>query len=58
MRIDFRVDRQDKPWVVDINANPCLSSDAGFMAAAVRQGMTLLDVIKELLPEEVCHVSH
>jgi D-alanine-D-alanine ligase len=32
-RIDFRVDNNGKPWVLEINSNPCLSPDAGFAAA-------------------------
>ena len=32
-RIDFRVDKNSKPWVLEINSNPCLSPDAGFAAA-------------------------
>jgi D-alanine-D-alanine ligase len=35
-RIDFRVDKDGLPYVVDVNANPDLSLDAGFMAAAAR----------------------
>jgi D-alanine-D-alanine ligase len=35
-RIDFRVDKAGLPFVVDVNANPDLSLDAGFMAAAAR----------------------
>ena len=35
-RIDFRVDAAGIPYVVDVNANPDLSLDAGFMAAAGR----------------------
>lgn len=35
-RVDFRVDEHGRPLVIDVNANPCLSPDAGF-AAALRQ---------------------
>lgn len=39
-RVDFRVDAQGAPWVLEVNANPCLSDDAGFAAAAGQDGMT------------------
>jgi D-alanine-D-alanine ligase len=32
-RVDFRVDNNGKPWVLEVNTNPCLSQDAGFTAA-------------------------
>jgi D-alanine-D-alanine ligase len=32
-RVDFRVDAHGQPWILEINANPCLSPDAGFAAA-------------------------
>ncbi len=44
-RVDFRVDPAGRPWVLEVNANPCLSPDAGFLAAAERGGLTLVDVI-------------
>ncbi len=39
-RVDFRVDDQNRPWVLEINANPCISPDAGFAAAVEQSGMT------------------
>jgi D-alanine-D-alanine ligase len=38
-RVDFRVDAAGMPWILEMNANPCLSPDAGFLAAAGRAGL-------------------
>ena len=39
IRVDFRVDHQNRPWVLEVNANPCLSPDAGFVAACHQAGI-------------------
>jgi D-alanine-D-alanine ligase len=48
-RVDFRVDRAGRPYILEINANPCLAADAGFCAAAARLGLSQTDVVARLL---------
>jgi D-alanine-D-alanine ligase len=45
-RVDFRVDHQGRPYVLEVNANPCISPDSGLIAAAERAGQTCLDVTR------------
>ena len=48
-RVDFRVDEQGRPTVIDVNANPCLSPDAGFAAALARAGIPYPDAVARIL---------
>ena len=50
-RVDFRVDENGQPWILEVNANPCLSSDAGFMAAAGEAGLSQIDVVEILVKD-------
>lgn len=48
-RVDFRVSENGGPFVLEVNANPCLSQDAGFIAAAAQSQMTFDRVIDAIL---------
>lgn len=50
-RVDFRVDQANKPWVLEVNANPCLSADAGFVAAAAQAGLDVDGVIGRIVAD-------
>jgi D-alanine-D-alanine ligase len=39
-RVDFRCDSQQRPWILEINTNPCISPDAGFAAALAHAGLS------------------
>jgi D-alanine-D-alanine ligase len=48
-RVDFRVDGTGRPWILEVNANPCLSPDAGFSAATFQAGLTFSDVLARII---------
>jgi D-alanine-D-alanine ligase len=48
-RVDFRVDQTGKPWVLEINANPCLSPEGGFTATAKQSGLSYNDIITRII---------
>lgn len=50
-RVDFRVDGAGKPWVLEINTNPCLAPDAGFLAAAHQAGLSIDEVVRRIVAD-------
>ena len=48
-RVDFRVDSDGCPWILEVNANPCLSPDAGFAAALEQAGISLAEAVEHIL---------
>jgi D-alanine-D-alanine ligase len=44
-RVDFRLDSQGRPWILEVNANPCIAPDSGFAAAAAEAGLSFTDVV-------------
>jgi len=49
VRVDFRVDDSGNPYVLEINTNPCISPDGGFIAASQQAGYTALQVIGRII---------
>jgi len=48
-RVDFRVDETGRPWVLEVNINPCISPDGGFIAAAAMAGLGYDGVVSAIL---------
>lgn len=48
-RVDFRVDEAGNIFVLEINANPCISADSGFVAAAERAGFSQREVVERII---------
>ncbi|MBN1595242.1 hypothetical protein JW933_04870 [candidate division FCPU426 bacterium] len=48
-RIDCRQDRDGRLYVIEINANPGIAPDSGFIAATARKGHAPAEVIRRIL---------
>jgi D-alanine-D-alanine ligase len=50
-RVDMRVDKNDIPFVLEVNANPCLSPDSGVVAATVAARLPFTVVLQRILKD-------
>lgn len=48
-RVDFRVDEAGKPWVLEVNVNPCITPDAGLAAALAEAGISYAAGIRRIV---------
>lgn len=55
VRVDFRVSSDQTPYLIDINANPCLSWSGGFMAASKKAGYRFSQVLARILEDAFSH---
>ncbi len=51
VRVDFRVDAAGRPWILEVNTNPCLSPDAGFAAALARASLSFDEAIRRIVED-------
>jgi D-alanine-D-alanine ligase len=48
-RVDFRIDKHGRPFILEVNANPCLSPDSGFTAACMASGLSYPEIVQHIL---------
>jgi D-alanine-D-alanine ligase len=48
-RVDFRVDAQGNPLILEVNPNPALDWDAGFAVAAEKAGFSYPDILEHIV---------
>lgn len=51
VRIDFRVDKNNQAYILEINGNPCISPDSGFIAALKYKGYSIETMIKRIIKD-------
>jgi D-alanine-D-alanine ligase len=56
-RVDFRVDRNNCPYILEMNSNPCIAYDSGFTAVAEQAGLSYTQMIDILIKEGCNGVS-
>ncbi|MFH0866755.1 MAG: ATP-grasp domain-containing protein [Bacteroidota bacterium] len=52
-RVDMRVDDKGNIYVLEVNANPCITEDSGFYAASEQRGYTFPDVLERIVENAV-----
>ncbi len=52
-RVDLRVGTDNKPKVIEINANPCIAPDSGFVAACSEVGLTNINIVKRIIDDTI-----
>jgi len=50
-RIDMRIDSNNTPYVIEVNANPCLSPDGGIVAATIAAELPFTDVLQRIIAD-------
>jgi D-alanine-D-alanine ligase len=50
-RVDMRVDDDENVYVLEVNANPCISPDSGFISAGVHAGYSYTDIIGDIIKD-------
>ena len=47
--VDMRIDKYENPYVIEVNANPCMSPDSGLVAATTEAGLPITVVLQRII---------
>ena len=50
-RVDMRIDDKENPFVIEVNANPCMSPDSGLVAATNEAGLPFTEVLRRIIKD-------
>jgi D-alanine-D-alanine ligase len=53
-RVDFRVDARGRPFILEVNPNPCLEPDAGVAASCAQAGLPYEQLIEDIVRSALC----
>jgi D-alanine-D-alanine ligase len=48
-RVDMRIDHNDIPYVIEVNANPCIAPDGGVVAAINAAGIPFTTILRRII---------
>jgi D-alanine-D-alanine ligase len=48
-RVDFRVDASGRPFILEVNPNPCLEPDAGIAASCAQVGLPYDELVEDIV---------
>ena len=48
VRVDIRIDNENVPYVIEVNPNPDISLDSGFVRAASAAGISYSDLLSRI----------
>jgi D-alanine-D-alanine ligase len=51
VRVDFRVDCHNRPYVLEINGNPCIAPESGYVAAIKQAGLKFPEVVERIIED-------
>jgi D-alanine-D-alanine ligase len=52
-RVDFRIDQEGNPWVMEVNINPCLSPDGGYAWGVEEAGLSFNEAIDRIIKDSL-----